>query len=94
MIEYIYKCNVCGKNIDKTKIRNHPMAYYSGEYYYRDCEEIRIDFCCDCFDNLIKSCKIYPSINKYAGGEVFNDNGDYADTYYDDNGNIVNGCNN
>lgn len=54
-------CNVCGKEMDifdaqeKLTIHNH-MGYGSKH----DGEEIRIDFCCECFDKIVDACKISP----------------------------------
>lgn len=61
----IQKCNVCGKEFDgmdsysQFGIKTTP--HYGSKY---DSDNIHLDLCCDCFDNLmdyiIPKCKLSP----------------------------------
>lgn len=54
-------CNKCGKKLNLWDIQQkffiYTVAQYGSKY---DGDEIELDLCCDCMDELIKSCKISP----------------------------------
>lgn len=55
-------CNMCGKSFDlwddqeDFSIHKRVIGYGSKH----DGEALRLNLCCGCMDELIKSCKIYP----------------------------------
>ena len=61
-------CNMCGKDFDRLDERGNLGFHYKvgyGSVY--DGEDINLDLCCDCFDELIEyivtKCKINPIKN-------------------------------
>ena len=60
MSKIIY-CNKCGKTLDTYDMLN--IREMSGKLGYGskyDGAKFEIDFCVDCFDKLLESCKISP----------------------------------
>ena len=54
-------CNMCGKEFDDWDMQEdfsiHGCIGYGSKF---DGLYLRLDLCCDCMDNLIRSCKIPP----------------------------------
>lgn len=58
-------CNKCGKQFDQWDMQEdysiHRQAGYGSSH---DGDFIDLDLCCDCMEELIKSCKISPVTHK------------------------------
>lgn len=54
-------CNLCGKNFDFLDEQENFSIYtrigYGSKY---DDEQLKLDLCCECMDNLIDLCVISP----------------------------------
>lgn len=66
--EEIY-CNKCGKKLDMWDlnagfIMHHHLGY--GSKY--DGDDLDLDLCCECMDDLIESCEI-PPVGTLRGGD-------------------------
>lgn len=59
------QCNICGKDLDLFDMQEdftiHRRVGYGSKY---DLNEIKICFCCGCFDRIVDSCKISPLIGE------------------------------
>lgn len=54
-------CNKCGKKMDMWDIQeNYSMQRHLGYGSKYDGDNLDIDLCCDCMDELIESCVIPP----------------------------------
>lgn len=54
-------CNKCGKKFDEFDMQaDFNIRTYIGYGSEFDGDDLDIDLCCDCMDELIRSCKISP----------------------------------
>ena len=59
----VTKCNICGRDFDEWDEQEGFRLEYSVGYGSRhDGETIRLDICCDCFDELVDKCKVSPIV--------------------------------
>lgn len=68
----IKKCNVCGKEFDGWDLQEDFGLHYHIGYGSRyDGGRLELDFCCDCFDNLLDYILPKCSISAIEGvGEI------------------------
>ncbi len=54
-------CNCCGKELDRWDLHGnfsiHTRVGYGSVY---DGGTVDLRLCCDCFDNLVRACKVSP----------------------------------
>jgi len=56
-------CNMCGKELDVFDMDNdYSMAKKIGYGSVHDGDDIKLNLCSNCLDNLISMCKITPLI--------------------------------
>lgn len=60
-------CNVCGRELDiwdlqeELSITKERMGY--GTAY--DGDSVHLQFCCECFERLVRACKINPVVERW-----------------------------
>lgn len=67
-------CNLCGKPLDEWDLQEdftiHTTVGYGSKY---DLSKVHLQFCCDCFDKIVDSCKISPVIGEVHMGVCYYD---------------------
>lgn len=58
-------CSCCGKPLDVFDLQQDFTIHRKVEYgsVYDGCE-IELRFCCNCFDSLVKRCRVTPIVNE------------------------------
>lgn len=59
-------CNICGKVLDFWDLQEdysiHKRIGYGSKH---DGDTIELRLCCDCFDNLVDSCRVSPKVGEW-----------------------------
>ena len=63
------QCNICAKELDEFDEQENLIIHTTVGYgSTHDGEEIRLQFCCECFDKIVDECKVSPEIPNLSTG--------------------------